>query len=397
MFHLHHETARVISRQRIQDRLTCYFEPARSSGRIVEFEGFRGIAALMVFWVHFGSLFCHYAGSFGPVVMGPRTLGLSGVDLFFLLSGYLIYAMALRKEISFLEFVSKRVQRIYPSFLAVFGLYLVLSLVFPQESRIPTGRLEAISYAAANLLLLPGVFAIHPLVTVTWSLSYQVMVYIAFPVLVWRLTMRNWSPKARVVFWASWGLMAVALPTPLLMFAAGPIVHECRHTPAFRIRWRKLGLALSALLMLAPLVGQTCSLPVPLTSIARFAGYTLLVATVLTNEGCLQSLLRWTPLRWLGNMSYSFYLMHGVTLLACRWAMARLLDWTPDAYTLMGLCLTLFLPLALLTSAALFHLVERRYSILPRPRPVMRTGWLAPVFHGSGARIAAVAPQGFHQ
>ena len=83
--------------------LRSMFESGYSSHRIVALEGMRGFAALFVFFVHFYSLFganaqphsllrgaMHFAGQVGN----------TGVDIFFVISGFLMYGIVLRKPTS---------------------------------------------------------------------------------------------------------------------------------------------------------------------------------------------------------------------------------------------------------------------------------------------------------
>jgi len=72
-----------------------------------------------------------------------ENIGHSGVDLFFVLSGYLIYGALIRKKVSYLSFFRRSVERIYPTFLCVFAIYLVLSILFPEENKIPARSLAA--------------------------------------------------------------------------------------------------------------------------------------------------------------------------------------------------------------------------------------------------------------
>ena len=60
-------------------------------------------------------------------------MGHAGVDLFFVLSGYLIYGSVVTRYQPFLPFIGRRLQRIYPAFAATFAMYVVLSLLFPFE------------------------------------------------------------------------------------------------------------------------------------------------------------------------------------------------------------------------------------------------------------------------
>jgi exopolysaccharide production protein ExoZ len=149
-------------------------------------EGLRGFAVFLVFLVHYVTLVepwlsPHTWTSSTAEVL--RRLGNAGVDLFFVLSGYLIYGTLIAKLRPFWQYFGRRTQRIYPTFLAVFAIYLLLSWIAPAHSRIPTDRAEAIVYLIQNVLLLPGLFPIPPLITVAWSLSYEMFYYLVIPLL----------------------------------------------------------------------------------------------------------------------------------------------------------------------------------------------------------------------
>jgi peptidoglycan/LPS O-acetylase OafA/YrhL len=99
-------------------------------------EGLRGFAVFLVFLVHYVTLVRPWiAGESALLVLASalHTIRNTGVDLFFVLSGYLIYGSLISRSQQFVRFVSRRVERIYPTFVAVFVLYAVLS--FPPWTR----------------------------------------------------------------------------------------------------------------------------------------------------------------------------------------------------------------------------------------------------------------------
>lgn len=102
----------------------------------------------------------------------------------------------------------RRVRRLYPVFLCVMALYLALSYVFPQESTIPAQPRSAPAYIGANLLMLPGMLAIQPIITVTWSLSYEIFYYLAVPLVISQLRLRTWTPRTRMALFT---LLAIGL------------------------------------------------------------------------------------------------------------------------------------------------------------------------------------------
>ena len=106
-------------------------------------EGLRGFAVLLVFLTHYAGMVEPWiAGSTETVriASGLRHVGHAGVDLFFVLSGYLIYGSLMKRAQPFIGFMRRRVARIYPAFIVVFIAYVLMSFAFPSESRIPQTR-----------------------------------------------------------------------------------------------------------------------------------------------------------------------------------------------------------------------------------------------------------------
>src|SRR5436190_1360053 len=96
--------------------LARWFElgPAEAD-RLLPMEGLRGLAVTLVFFVHFGAQLGQTLGVPLPALGAAlQQLGHAGVDLFFILSGTLIYGALLRRPRPFLGFLARRVQRLYP-------------------------------------------------------------------------------------------------------------------------------------------------------------------------------------------------------------------------------------------------------------------------------------------
>ncbi len=377
---------------RRQERLRRFFELEGTSDRLRSMEGLRGIAVTLVFFVHFEALF---VGWVTPGTASARaanflaTVGHTGVDLFFVLSGYLIYGAILKMRESqggYATFMRRRVRRIYPTFLVMLAIYLALSIVLPSESKLPAGRGAALVYLIENALLLPILFRVTPLITVSWSLSYEVFYYATIPLLVGVFGMRRWQPRTRVL---AFGALAAgyvvacfhgATHIQFILFVSGIFVYEaCNSERVVRLLSRPgvqwIGVAaLAAFLPVAFVVvtGRVPGLPAadPGRHIAG-AVWLFVVLFVVTlvafrAPGPLRELFSVAPLRWLGNMSYSYYLMHALALKGLALAFARLRPgWNPGA-TGHWLLLPLAFAVTLVSSAGLFAAVEKRFSLAPR-------------------------------
>jgi peptidoglycan/LPS O-acetylase OafA/YrhL len=359
-----------------------------SNRRIIPFEGLRGLAVLLVFFVHFNAAFGDALPHGSAMWSLGRVLwanGNAGVDLFFLLSGYLIYGGLIAKPSGYWKYLRRRVERIYPTFLAVFGIYLSLSLVFPGQSKIADPGRGTVPYLIENLLLLPGVFHIRPIVTVAWSLSYEFAFYLVVPILVGALALRRRSSAARsrlfVILAVVIGLAYTVVHSHLqvIMFVAGVLVFEQASVPRSRSRARVLALAAAVILGAAipvlfvvelrpdvahRFVAAGSAVPQLVRSGCLFGGFGCLVLACLTPGSVPERLMSWTPIRWLGNMSYSYYLLHGLTINAFAMVFDKVIGMPPamravEYWALMAVALAA----TWVTSTILFVAVERPLSL----------------------------------
>lgn len=356
------------------------FELARDghTHNLLPMEGLRGLAVSLVFLVHYSSLIAPWIEGvpvLSVVSSVMHTIGNTGVDLFFVLSGYLIYGSLIKCPQPFQVFIRRRVERIYPTFLTVFSVYLVLSFVFPNESKIPNNALDATLYLIGNILLLPGIFPIDPMISVAWSLSYELFYYLLIPIVIGTLRLREHSVAWRTRFFLlASAVMFVAYslwggPIRLLMFVAGMLLSEAIAIERGRSSPGILGFA-------ALLTGVSLTLvPMPFQGGLGVRTLLMAVAFFFVCLVCLQNphtwfsrILCWKPLRWLGNMSYSYYLLHGLVLKGCFFVLLRL--YPPGEQQVVvfwgGLLVCFFL--TVLFSSLLFLSIERPLSLVPGGR-----------------------------
>ena len=106
-----------------QSFLNGYFNKS-GARRVPQVDSLRGVAALLIFFVHYHALMSHWlvagsgAASFAKLL---ESIAHSGTDLFFTLSGYLIYGSLMRREQRIGPYLLRRFGRIYPTFLFVVG------------------------------------------------------------------------------------------------------------------------------------------------------------------------------------------------------------------------------------------------------------------------------------
>ena len=333
------------------NRVCDLYEVSDPKGRILPMEGMRGVAVGLVFFVHFFDSFHGYITP-DSILHLPfyflATIGNLGVDLFFVISDYLIYGILLRQDQTYAKFWKRRIIRIYPVFLVTYVTYLVLSLLLPDFDKIGDPEIGTGIWLALNLFLLPGIFPVRALIMVAWSLSYEFLYYLFSPLVVGGLRMWAWVQRWRMVFIVCLYLAgySVLLAFPdergrLLLFLAGALLFEAKRAGWLEGKpsaWGQAGaigfLALAFYvyfgLTSSPLLWEGPRLlevnfshflvTVPLFSVAFFwFGF-----QSFRPGGALARILSTRPLRYLGNMSYTVYLFHvlaieGVRYLAVRW------------------------------------------------------------------------------
>jgi len=297
------------------------------------------------------------------------SFGHIGVDLFFVLSGYLIYGMLIKSENTrFIRYIKRRAARIYPTFLFVFLIYIILSFFFTSESKIPSGYLNTAIYILQNILLLPGIFDIKPVITVAWSLSYEVFYYLLIPLIISVLQLRKWNSTNRIYFWLIASLIGFYLfyiytgPVRLLMFISGIILFECHNYQRLRV-FRNTGTVCLIFSFIIFGIKDYLQIDYVFFMLSLYILFFTLCLDAFKEDSGTNRWISYNPLRWLGNMSYSYYLIHGLTLKFIFLIMGLILPATHQSSILFY---WLWVPLFVSTvcvSFILFVLIERPFSL----------------------------------
>jgi peptidoglycan/LPS O-acetylase OafA/YrhL len=273
-----------------------------------EIDGLRAIAVLAVVAFHAG------LGGAGYV----------GVDVFFVISGYLITALLLREHaatgrIDLLAFYARRVRRIFPAVaVVVLAVLAVSTLILP-----PVPQAHTANSAGASLVFFANVFFQFtsggyfdssaeemPLLHL-WSLSVEEQFYFVWPALLILLLRYGRERQGIVVLGLASFLLAELLtehaafyqmPARFWELAAGGLIAAlpARRLPAWAA---PVGIALTV----AACLWQP--LPFPgVGALPAVAGASLLIAAV--HGGATNALLACRPMVWVGLISYSIYLWH---------------------------------------------------------------------------------------
>ena len=319
----------------IRNMFPIYFKQ-----RFPALDGVRALAILMVFVLHYGG--GSRGGRWMEALNTVRLRGWMGVDLFFVLSGFLITGVLYdtREDSHFFKrFYARRALRIFPAFYLAAAVVLLLTPVFQYQWRL--GQLPMLVYlgnipAAFDDSLYKVVSANHfraqLVLTHLWSVCVEEQFYLLWPLVVWLV-----RDRIRLL-WMAGGIsvLSLGLRVVMLFFSQGPIaVNLISYTLPFRMdallvggmlalllrgesaeRWQGAckwlllvtGSLVGGIFVLSPAANSPWLLSIGLTLIA-LAGAGL-IGWALKRGTLAERLLRLRPLRVLGRYSYGFYIYH---------------------------------------------------------------------------------------
>jgi peptidoglycan/LPS O-acetylase OafA/YrhL len=320
--------------------------------------GLRGVAALWVVLFH--------------LMIGGRSIvtnGYLGVDIFFILSGFVlahVYADRFRSRGAAVygSFLKARVARIYPLHLVVLGALVLIVLTVPDfASQYPEpDRRFGAGCLAASAVLLQNWFYWLPMCWngPSWSLSAEWFAYLLFPIFM--LATQYWRRPATALCLA--GLCLCGLVLALRM--KGVSSTNVQGTPGL-VRM-SLQFACGCLIFRALRTGLK---PLPFLAeigvLAMFAAALILQNTLLLlisfaaiillaaqNEGLLAKALSTRIAVLLGEISYSIYLVHWMVLQFLNRMTAKVAD-DPVHIIIFGVS---EVALILALSACTYRLIE---------------------------------------
>ena len=346
-----------------------------SNNRLRSIEGIRGVAVFLVFLVHYSSEVSPYVSSFvQPALQFVSTFGTIGVDLFFVLSGFLIYGSIMSGDsFSYRSFAKRRIQRIYPAFITVLAIYIFLSFIFVSYSKLPQDPSALAIYILQNLLLLPGIFPVEPIITVAWSLSYEVFYYLLIPPVIFCMKLTRWNVNTRIVFWGVISVLYIYLASHplwtnhvdqkihLVMFIAGILLYELYSVKKITLQYGGTRFLFIALAVFGVRSFHYHDFRISIGLI--FLLFLLVCLCAFDQRSRAYKWLTFTPLRRLGNMSYSYYLIHALALKFCFLLYAK---YVSASYISSSVYFWLWIPCfaaTLIASFVLFYTVERPFSL----------------------------------
>ena len=383
----------------VADRLPAAAHPGTSRTWLTGIEALRGVAAMAVVVHHSWALSKDPADLRGPQLplhQFVAGLGLWGVLLFFMLSGYLLSDTFWRAERADLRvYAVRRFFRIAPAYYVNVAI-LFLFFASAQVTFSSTGRTQVLANLTFTQNLFPGTVSNLNVNGALWTLTVEMMLYLCLPVMAYLVRLQPWLATAGLILlglgWRGWvafggdglrhfyfgdGDLPLTIQSlfigqqfvgALAIFALGIlarwlVVHG-RLDGLYRRLPARLGVS-SFLLLTLPSVallfwvtdGTDYRNPLLFTTYEFVLMLVLLPALLLAARPADFAA---TPLRsvsrWLGERSYSIYLWHFPIILAVYERGPLALPAPADGYAWR---LPLVLLLTLVVATVSYRLIER--------------------------------------
>ncbi len=291
--------------------------------RLRGLDGLRGVAVILVVFFHYTYGFAHVVHPHSPGLFASLYPGSYGVELFFIISGYVIL-MTVERSPNLYAFAVGRFSRLYPPF--VFAVLLTASATLFTGFQV--GAVQP-SDVPGNFVMVTYLVGIRPVDTVYWTLSYECVFYVIIGVGLLALRIQRlevlciaWLLVAYLCKYVLWlqlpnnpahpgfSLAVATAADYAYLFVLGMMIRRIH-------QGRRNGLTVPVIAL--------ALLPVAFMTVEALGGYnpggmrvglehvglvivfaTLVYWAPLHRIGILQV----GPLPWLGDISYSLYLIH---------------------------------------------------------------------------------------
>ncbi|MFZ1547747.1 MAG: acyltransferase [Candidatus Nitrotoga sp.] len=349
-------------------KLVNLFAVNTDATRLTAMEGLRAYAAIIVYILHMLGQFVNsrLGINFDKTTLlelskeNPEYLPFYwlwsshyGVDIFFLLSGYLIVGMVNKKDFHYGRFIFHRFLRIYPTLIVSTLMYVLYGMIVHGEAFWLGG-------VVGNLLLLNGISGLNfPAINVvTWSLFFEFSFYFIFPIL-WRLCRRDLAKFTLLILIILIPLLFIS-PSYMryLMFVAGVFLKVISESNLSKIRSIFTEWQIIIIYLISTLLFVYTKNYILFISLYFFTSF-LFVDRALNFRGALYHLLSLRVLRFFGNISFSFYLFHPLGLIISKSVLFELNIQNNYSYLLLFFIISLII--TTIISTACFVLIEQQY------------------------------------
>lgn len=319
---------------------------SKSKDRFKSLDGLRGVAAVLVvlFHIRWPNHITH-----NELIRN----GYLAVDLFFILSGFVISANYSRKLKDFSrvrEFIILRFFRVYPLHLTVLSLFVSIELLrfwglrsgFAVPSSKPFSDGNSLGALFANALLIQGLGVFESLTwnIPSWSISCEFVAYLLFGIAALNSTLWSAALFATAAFLAlsAYGVLAFTYQSLDLTYDWGLVRCVCGFVlgmAVFEVSRRNGARALAAAnptaLAWAPML-VTAALIVVMSFTSGWVVvfvipvFVIMVGVFQTEHGIVANMLNSRAAQYLGRISYSVYMIHFLVLTVFTMFLRRLLQ-----------------------------------------------------------------------
>src|SRR5450755_1539745 len=344
--------------------------------RYVAIDGIRGYLAFGVYVHHFilGWLFLHHGYMGPPPHNWENQFGKTSVAIFFMITAFLFWGRAHAKGgMKWRSFFISRVFRIYPLYLVF--LFLLCIAVAYKSSWLALAPPMAIAEEVFK-----WVFFHTPIINnyhgdafggVTWTLLYEAWFYLSLPFLVAVFIQKKPAWQKILALGVAAALFAankLDIGTAA-MFLGGILAVYWRTSPKLVAFARGNTAAMVALISLG-CVGLFIYDPFNALGILLLTIFFVAIASGNTLFG----LLKMRAARWLGEITYSIYLGHGIVLWVIMQNIVPRLSWFHPTTIWMFASAIVVTPILVLLTSASYVLIERPFIAwghqLANPRPI---------------------------
>lgn len=345
-------------------------EPHKRPIRFYEIDLLRFLAALTVVIYHYtyrGFAEGHYSPLGFPELGRFTRYGYLGVELFFIISGYVVLLSAQGKTVR--QFFLSRVTRLYPAFWVACTLTFLVKLLWgpgPADTAMSSELHAGVGQYVVNMTMLPEFLHFGVMDGAYWSLTIEITFYLLIAILIGFDLLKHLTLV--IAIWLVYTALPGAVREGVLFsdlffpayapfFAAGMLLYLMQQ-PQGRT-WQRYGLLLmSYLLGLRASVGRAGS--ATLFYHEPFSGKVVVVVVTVffVVMGLVAfrkiDLSRFTWLAWLGALTYPLYLLHS----DIGFVIFHRLQHVANKYVLVGSTFLLMLGAAYLVH----RFIEKRLS-----------------------------------
>jgi peptidoglycan/LPS O-acetylase OafA/YrhL len=305
--------------------------------RIIEIDGIRGFAILLVISFHYiNNQLIESTNFLGKIMAKVTSFGWVGVDLFFVLSGFLIGSVLLNNKISinyFSTFYKRRLVRIFPNYVLLITLFLfIIKSGYFDKNYFLTGNnvIPIWSYYLMihNFFMFASQNLGNDSICITWSIGIEEQFYLIIPFVLWKLNTK-WIPYLMIFIilvaivsrmqYEHWIERYVLLSCRADSLSFGVLIAWFNYKYSLNEKIPKIKTILIFILLIVFVFCGTIYYLYADLGVYKHTFFSIIFSICILfalgmNQNFYGKILRNKILCWVGSISYSLYLFHYIIL-----------------------------------------------------------------------------------